>query len=564
MKKRSVINIISSSVIFISALIFFCLIYPAHIRFQEQYQLFEFTGDYFASVTLVPGGFADWCGRFLTQFFIVPWAGGILIAGLMLLLLLLCRKLNSGEGASRLIFEIIPTVFLFSMFLSDETLTGAAVAVILPLTASVLFRKVGRGPLRTISLLLTVPILYFLCGPAAILFPLLLPSDEPTPVKAAAPVLFLLCPAVFQFFVHFPLQQLITGVHYVRIPSSFPAGLWLTVLSVSVALYIPEFTRGKKILSLVISLVFLLIGTALITYHIDMEKEQSMRYDSMVRDGNWDAIISAAKKTMPDNAFTVGCLNLALAQKGLLPECQFSFFQSGEKGLFPSYSISYRSLPGISEIYWHLGMVNACQQYIFDAQEAIPDFQKSGRCYKRLAETNLINGDYTVAAKYINALKHTLFYRRWAGETEKFIAAPESIGTQTLYGKLRSFRADDPVSLFNENNKYAMCKELFMRNPDNRMAEQYLYSLLLLEKDLDGFSRLFRADTFTAVPKHYQEALLLICLNEKRPMSSVAGTVSDKNIQRMKSFISDMRSNIPDAAMKKRYGDTYWYYSIFE
>lgn len=41
---------------------------------------------------------------------------------------------------------------------------------------------------------------------------------------------------------------------------------------------------------------------------------------------------------------------------------------------------------------------------MFEAMEAIPDYKKSGRAYMRLAETNLINGQYAVAAKYLLAL----------------------------------------------------------------------------------------------------------------------------------------------------------------
>ena len=38
---------------------FFALKYPYHLHFQEQYQLFEGTWDYFRTVAAVPGGFAD-------------------------------------------------------------------------------------------------------------------------------------------------------------------------------------------------------------------------------------------------------------------------------------------------------------------------------------------------------------------------------------------------------------------------------------------------------------------------------------------------------------------------
>lgn len=47
-------------------------------------------------------------------------------------------------------------------------------------------------------------------------------------------------------------------------------------------------------------------------------------------------------------------------------------------------------------------------------RSTIPNFNKSGRCFKRLAETNLINGQYEVAAKYLRLLRKTIFYRDWA------------------------------------------------------------------------------------------------------------------------------------------------------
>ena len=58
---------------------------------------------------------------------------------------------------------------------------------------------------------------------------------------------------------------------------------------------------------------------------------------------------------------------------------------------------------------------------MFEAMEAIPDYKKSGRAYMRLAETNLINGQYAVAAKYLRALQHTLFYKKWATNAMSYL-----------------------------------------------------------------------------------------------------------------------------------------------
>ncbi len=59
-------------------------------------------------------------------------------------------------------------------------------------------------------------------------------------------------------------------------------------------------------------------------------------------------------------------------------------------------------------------MVNVSMQNFFEAQEAIPNYRKSARMTKRLAELNIINEDYDVAKKYLKILSKTLFYKEFA------------------------------------------------------------------------------------------------------------------------------------------------------
>ena len=80
MTKASKTVAFSSSLIYaVAVFLFFRFIYPYHIHYQEQFQLFEFTGAYFSDVVSVPGGFADYLGRFLTQFCYSALWGSILM-----------------------------------------------------------------------------------------------------------------------------------------------------------------------------------------------------------------------------------------------------------------------------------------------------------------------------------------------------------------------------------------------------------------------------------------------------------------------------------------------------
>ena len=57
----------------VAVLLFFGLVYPHHLHYQEQYQLFLFDSNYLWEIVKQPGGVADLLGRFCTQFFLFAW-----------------------------------------------------------------------------------------------------------------------------------------------------------------------------------------------------------------------------------------------------------------------------------------------------------------------------------------------------------------------------------------------------------------------------------------------------------------------------------------------------------
>ena len=65
---------------------FFAFLYPFHLNYQEQYQMFLFSGDYFRNFFAKPGGISDYIGNFFTQFYFYSWVGAIILAILLVLL----------------------------------------------------------------------------------------------------------------------------------------------------------------------------------------------------------------------------------------------------------------------------------------------------------------------------------------------------------------------------------------------------------------------------------------------------------------------------------------------
>ena len=61
---------IGLSILFgVAVLLFWGSVYPAHISYQEQFQLFLFDADYWWERIVVPGGLADYIAEYLTQFY---------------------------------------------------------------------------------------------------------------------------------------------------------------------------------------------------------------------------------------------------------------------------------------------------------------------------------------------------------------------------------------------------------------------------------------------------------------------------------------------------------------
>ena len=212
-----------------------------------------------------------------------------------------------------------------------------------------------------------------------------------------------------------------------------------------------------------------------------------MGYDFMATHQQWNRILETINKEKPNNQIGVTVQNLALAMRGMLLDHMFEYNQNGIAGLLPDVKEDATSPLPTAEAFYQLGMINVAQRTVFEAQEAILDFQKSGRCYKRLAQTNLINGQYEVARKYLSALQKTLFYREWAEETLPLLGNEEAIARHPEYGRLRQWAFKEDF-YFSDHVPPEMLESLYFSNTDNHMAYQYRLAYYLLTGDRERYN----------------------------------------------------------------------------
>ena len=509
----------------VSVLLFFGLAYPHHLHYQEQFQLFLFDGNYAWDIVRLPGGIADLLGRFCTQFFLYAWSGAFIIALLLSIVQLLTLRLAGWGRFYGLSF--VPSFLLWLYLLDENALLGGVWAVLLTLLTSWVFDKLS-GKLRDVLLVVAVPVLYWVAGPISVLFLLLQALRfKSHKLYYGVFVLFAIMLVVLAYYIPVPASSLWFGIHYHRYPTVFPILLWVAALSVFVLallMSIPSantqhptpntltstpstltsnpstltsnpstLTSNPSTLTSNLSTLtsFAIVAVCMgcfVWKNANFKAEKIMGYDFMACHQQWNRIIETINAEKPNNQIGVTVQNLALAMRGMLANHGGEYSQNGIAGLLPDVDRDATSPMPTAEAFYQLGMINVAQRTVFEAQEAILDFQKSARCYKRLAQTNLINGDYEVARKYLHALQKTLFYSDWANETLALLGNEKAIANHPEYGHLRKFAYNEDF-YFSDHVTPEMLESLYYKNRDNRLAYEYLIAYYMLTGDRDRYAR---------------------------------------------------------------------------
>ena len=513
----------------VAIFLFWGVAYPHALSYQEQYQLFLWIGDYLCERLSVVGGLADYLGEFITQFYYIPWLGALLLSLLFVALqqlvgLLVRSSDNSKMGLSSLVSYIPPFLLLWHM--GDESvLLSYPVALILALLAALLMRR------KSVWLdMAAIPLIYWLIGSMTWLYVALrvmtLGWKQAWLLLYMALVVFV---ANQWLLIQWPAKMVVWGLNYYRIPLIVPPLQVLipavVVLLVAVGKWGVHLRPASRVAT-VVGLVFLAFFA--VDKGFDKDKYELIRQDYLIRNERWQDIIDRAGQYTVKTPFWSQSVNLALAMQRQLAERQFDFFQSGEDALFMPRVRDLTSMLPTSEAFWRLGMVNSAQRYAFDTQESILNQRKSGRLTKRIAECMIVNGHYDVAAKQLDLLKKSLFYRGWAKEAETYLHNDAKVGTHPVWGKLRQFRfKDNFLSSFPELDK--MLGRLFVDNPANKMALEYFMAQMLLKGNVQGFMQYLswaqQYGGYQQMPQGYQDAVRCVQARGNVPNSPYAGYV---------------------------------------
>ena len=577
----------------VAVVIFWSVPYMSGLCFQEQYQMFLFDIGYFLERIVLPGGLADYISEFLVQFYYMPVLGGTIIALLLMSIQAISWGLMKQYGMKAVfpgyLLSFVPSIALWCAMGDQNLLLSFVVALSGALLMGWIHNRFHNRLVKVVFELVSTALVYWFLGPVVFLYAALMIGDTLMKGKQNGHILSSLgysaCLLILTIAwillttqsLQYPVYRIFSGLNYYRYPgtvSPLPLGVMIWTVVVVFFGMVPDGHAWIKKLQqskVVMALAYVLVIVASwfgIKASFDAMTYDLIDYDFLVRTEQWDKIIEKAEKKPATTPLSVSCVNLALSQKGMLADRLFEFYQNGGEGLFPTFTRDMISPVSTAEIFFRLGMVNDAERYMFEAQEAIPNYRKSARLTRRIIECEIINGNYKVAAKLLRRLQKTLFYSNWANQTMALLGNEKAINQHPIYGKLRKYREKKQDFLFSDQEMDQMLGLLFLNDNHNKMAYEYLVCYELLQRDMEKFMQYYPLGRFVDydhIPRSFQEILIGNWMKTHSDPRTIPYSVDAQNVNNTLNFIQLYMQNPKDPQLGQQpYVSNAWHYMVIQ
>ena len=125
----------------LAILLFWWLCYPAALAYQEQLQLFLWTGDYLYNRLTEPGGAARYLSELLIQFYNIIVVGALILAVLYMVL----HRLSFGflrKERYLMGLSLVPPLLLWYVMGGENVMLTYGVALLMVMAATLLLNRI--------------------------------------------------------------------------------------------------------------------------------------------------------------------------------------------------------------------------------------------------------------------------------------------------------------------------------------------------------------------------------------------------------------------------------------
>jgi hypothetical protein len=568
----------------------------------------------------IPGGFVMYMSGFLSQSFYYSWLGAAIIVFVALYVCELSRRHLVAAGYARdTVLASIPAILLFLMYSSYKHPLPACLAVSLGLLCSLAFEtsRLSMFVIRAVVYCLAAAVVLWLAGAGGLLvfavmtviYAILVHEDWGLAILAL-PAGIAITWILAQYVFIMPPQQ----VFLILTPASseVTAGMntfsriLLTLLYAFVPLSVLLMFMGKKALSktvqrrrrlskpteredrhatsgqrksplnvfkkpVLVAIPFVLMVAGLHFSYDRMNKTFVLANDYAIRK-QWDKVLSLGRSLPKErnNVYFNHDVIRALYHTGRLPYDLFQFPQTPHALLLThSQEVSSLTRLKLCDLLMELGQVNIAERL---ASEILATKDHCGIVIEKMAWINIIKGQNENARIYLNALKKDLIYR---GTAKELLAALDNGFTPEQAAYIDRIRSCMPEKAYAETSKGSidqMLVELLVRNPENKMAFEYLMAGHLLTGQLEKIKVIVErlpALSSGAIPTLYEEAILIYHGSTGQKVDLKKFNIKRETVRRYMRFVQLRNALQPDNRQDVlrqliiEFGNSYFFYFTF-
>ncbi len=569
-------------ILFASVFIFFSFFADYAAYYQEKLTLFVFSGDYLAGHLNQPGSLLVYTSDFLTSFYYYPAAGAAIVGTVICLLVFLVSKITGIlTGSDSIVIPLFFGAALFYFHTNYQYLLYNSLGLLIQLAIFYLTIRYLKGW----PSIIIFPVLYWITGGFSWVFILMysLHFSISSLKKEWYMILLLWLTALLILFilkeyVLFRSAETLLTFPFTDAGAGFQSRLFLAfagliiILPLISRIRIHSFNRFKIkgiIGKLIPSVVLLMAIITVSILRFDNKTRQYFIVEKLFCQGKYDEVIDFNKKNKSNNILTIYLNNIALCETGRLNDQLFQFRQNPEgQTLFLKWEMSGEILRRGGYFYYTIGVINEAQRW---AYENMIMKGLSPEDLRMLIKTELVNGNYEVAAKYISTLKKTLFYRTEAKAWEKLLFNDSAVESDPQLGLKRKEKIQHDFFSITDD-PYINVERILSYDSLNRKAFEYKLAFMLLKKDYMGISAQLEGlgkYGFTKIPVHIQEAAEAYKTLNLGPLPNEGTLRPDpRTAQRFNQFLQTFQqygNNLKSAepALRQKFGNTFWYYAFY-
>ncbi len=553
--------------------------------FQEKSSLFLVSPQYLAEHLTQPGSFLNYLGELQTAFYYYPAIGAILVSSEIFLIIWMISLIGKVINGNRSFF--IPFVIGAALFYLQTNYQYSAFNNLGILVQLALFYWVIRFfslKLQWIPVVVA-PLIYLLFGSFSLIFILLfsqylmLKRNEKWIVKLA--LLWILAIVFFiagKEFLFFQTTEKLILLPFSEQKIGSQLQLFFAVIVLIVLLPIILKINIKRISSVSIRKIkliefvpFVILGGLIFISipRIDDKNTHYFHVEKLFYQQKYNEIIAFNREFPSNNILTNYFNNIALSQTGKLNDELFGFPQSPDgQTLFLKWEIVSEVLKRGGYFYYNLGMVNEAQRWAYEYMVMRGNTPES---IKMIIKTELINGNYKSAYKFISILKNSIFYRKEAREFEKLLFDDKSIDLHPELGKIKRLKPKHDFFVLSENPA-ANLDLILAADSTNRVASEYKFAFMLLQRDMIGIAErlpLLQKMGYTQIPKNVEEAVVAYSLLSLKKYPEFDGLpINPQTVISFNEYYRIFQQNQASKeqtqrALIKDFGNTFWYYVFF-